>query len=82
MTLFRFTGEYWTQRAHQQSSESRGKELRRDGFQMADEKYQVYKPILDEIEKIQKEAELEDVDVSRGSATKASGVGVESRHRR
>lgn len=49
---------------------------------MADEKYQVYKPILDEIEKIQKEAELEDVDVSRGSATKASGVGVESRHRR
>lgn len=49
---------------------------------MADEKYQTYKPILDEIEKIQKEAELEDADVTKGSSTKASGVGVESRHRR
>jgi len=49
---------------------------------MADEKYQTYKPILEEIEKIQKEAELEGADTSKGSATKASGVGVESRHRR
>lgn len=56
--------------------------MRRDGFQMADERYQTYKPILEEIEKIQKEAELEDADVTKGSSTKASGVGIESRHRR
>lgn len=48
---------------------------------MADERYEEYKPILEEIERIQAEAGLEDEDVAKGGP-KASGLGVESRHRR
>lgn len=49
---------------------------------MADDRYETYKPILDEIEKIQAEAGLEQDEISKGTAMKASGLGVDSRHRR
>jgi hypothetical protein len=75
------TREYWTVKAHEHS-DNRGKSLRRDGFQLADEKYETYKPILEEIEKIQAEAGLEDDDAVAGGQAKASGLGVESRNRR
>lgn len=32
------SGEYWTQKAHG-NSDNRGKELRRDGFTLAEERY-------------------------------------------
>jgi hypothetical protein len=34
----KFTGEYWAQKAHE-NSDNRGKLLRRDGFTLAEEKY-------------------------------------------
>lgn len=47
--------EYWAQKATS-DTDARGKELRRDGFELAKEKYETYKPILQEIEKILAEA--------------------------
>jgi len=37
-TLMSHPGEYWTQKAYG-TSENRGKELRRDGFGLAEERY-------------------------------------------
>lgn len=43
---------------------------------------EVYKPILEEIERIQAEAGLDDDDVVSAQRVKASGTGADSRHRR
>ncbi|KAG1762523.1 hypothetical protein EDD22DRAFT_823271 [Suillus occidentalis] len=74
--------EYWTQKAHG-VSDNRGKQLRRDGFSFAEERYAEYKPILEEVEKILAEAGL-DEDEMRAGATQAGGGGgiVSSRNRR
>jgi hypothetical protein len=74
------TGEYWAQRARE-SSDNRGKLLRRDGFSLAEEHYGTYKPILEEVEKILAEAGLDEEEMNRASATGQTGVG-ESRNRR
>lgn len=41
-----------------------------------------YKPLLDEIERIQAQAGIEAADVQHRTGPGASGVGQESRHRR
>ncbi|KAI9621276.1 hypothetical protein H4Q26_015774 [Puccinia striiformis f. sp. tritici PST-130] len=66
--------EYWTQKAHA-TSQHRGKELRRDAE---------YKPLLDEIERIQAEAGIEASDVQRRTGPTVGGGGLtqDSRHRR
>ncbi|OAV87350.1 hypothetical protein, variant [Puccinia triticina 1-1 BBBD Race 1] len=67
------TREYWTQKAHE-TSQHRGKELRRDAE---------YKPLLDEIERIQAEAGIEASDVQRRTGPSAAGGPTQdSRHRR
>lgn len=72
---------YWAQRARE-SSDNRGKLLRRDGFSLAEEHYATYKPILEEVEKILAEAGLDEEEMKRASATgQAGGVG-QSRNRR
>ncbi|KAI9624545.1 hypothetical protein H4Q26_016774 [Puccinia striiformis f. sp. tritici PST-130] len=75
--------EYWTQKAHA-TSQHRGKELRRDGFSHAEERYSEYKPLLDEIERIQAEAGIEASDVQRRTGPTVGGGGLtqDSRHRR
>ncbi|KAG1733380.1 uncharacterized protein EDB91DRAFT_1149256 [Suillus paluster] len=74
--------EYWTQKAHG-VSENRGKQLRRDGFSFAEERYAEYKPILEEVEKILSEAGL-DEDEMRTGAAQTGGCGgiLSSRNRR
>ncbi|KAI9431730.1 galactose oxidase [Lactarius indigo] len=73
--------EYWAQKARE-SSDNRGKLLRRDGFSLAEERYGTYKPILEEVEKILAEAGLDEEEMKRASATgQAGGVG-QSRNRR
>ncbi|KAF7294947.1 Galactose oxidase [Mycena indigotica] len=52
------TRAYWVQKAHA-TTEHQGKQLRRDGFSLAQETYQSYKPILKEVEKILAEAGLD-----------------------
>ncbi|PLW11893.1 hypothetical protein PCASD_22282 [Puccinia coronata f. sp. avenae] len=81
------TREYWTQKAHS-TSQHRGKELRRDGFSHAEERYSEYKPLLEEIERIQAAAGIEASDVQRRTGPGAGGGGggggpaQDSRHRR
>ncbi|MBW0486180.1 hypothetical protein O181_025895 [Austropuccinia psidii MF-1] len=76
------TREYWSQKAYS-TSQHRGKELRRDGFSHAEERYSEYKPMLEEIERIQAAAGIDAADVQRGTGPGASGgLNQDSRHRR
>ncbi|KAF8609724.1 galactose oxidase [Ceratobasidium sp. AG-I] len=70
--------EYWAQKAHA-NSDNRGKMLRRDGFALAEEKYETYKPILKEVEKILSEAGL---DAEEMRQVGAGGTSGGSRNRR
>ncbi|KAJ3503550.1 hypothetical protein NLJ89_g8380 [Agrocybe chaxingu] len=84
-TLARFyarSREYWKQKVHG-SSENKGKELRKDGFASAQARYEEYKPILEEVEKILAEAGLDEEEMRRGAAggPVAGGAGL-SRNRR
>ncbi|KAL0958071.1 hypothetical protein HGRIS_000249 [Hohenbuehelia grisea] len=78
------TREYWGQAAYQKVSgrDIRGKELQRHGFTLAQERYESYKPILAEVEKILAEAGLDEEEMRRGAASgPASGQG-QNRNRR
>jgi len=82
-TLAAFYGrsrEYWAQKARE-SSDNRGKLLRRDGFSLAEERYGTYKPILEEVERILAEAGLDEEEMKRASATGQVGPG-QNRNRR
>ncbi|KAJ7273698.1 hypothetical protein B0H12DRAFT_1319722 [Mycena haematopus] len=71
---------HWAQKAHA-STENQGKQLRRDGFALAEETYEIYKPILKEVEKILAEAGLDEEEMRQSVA--AGGVKAElSRNRR
>ncbi|KAG9029721.1 hypothetical protein FRB95_004970 [Tulasnella sp. JGI-2019a] len=73
--------DYWAQKAHQ-TSDNKGKLLRRDGFGLAEDRYATYKPILDEVEKILAEAGLDDEELKRvGTTGNALGPTV-NRNRR
>ncbi|KXN81392.1 Kelch repeat-containing protein 3 [Leucoagaricus sp. SymC.cos] len=74
--------EYWSQKAFG-TSENRGKELRRDGFGLAEERYAEYKPILEEVEKILAEAGLDEEEMRRGTALGGGpAASGQSRNRR
>ncbi|KAK0231789.1 galactose oxidase [Armillaria nabsnona] len=73
--------EYWAQKAHA-TSDSRGKQLRRDGFVLAEERYAEYKPILKEVEKILAEAGLDEEEMRKGAAAGPGAGGGQSRNRR
>jgi len=72
--------EYWAHQAHI-TSDNRGKELRRDGFALAQERYDEYRPLLQEVEKILSEAGLDAEEMKRASEGTA-GVSGPSRNRR
>ncbi|KAJ7940654.1 galactose oxidase [Mycena leptocephala] len=69
---------YWAQKAHV-STENQGKQLRRDGFALAEETYETYKPILKEVEKILAEAGLDEEEMRQRAA---GGVRVEQNRNR
>ncbi|KAF8056543.1 galactose oxidase [Lyophyllum atratum] len=75
--------EHWSQKAHG-ASDNRGKQLRRDGFVLAEERYAEYKPILEEVEKILAEAGLDEEEMRRGAAAgpMSPAAGAQSRNRR
>ncbi|KAK0558458.1 Kelch repeat-containing protein 3 [Tilletia horrida] len=85
-TFYDRTKEYWAQTAHTSGeSQHRGKELRRDGFTMAEKRYEEYKPILEEIERIQAQAGLDAAEARNANARPGiagGGPGVDSRNRR
>ncbi|QRV91183.1 glyoxal oxidase [Ceratobasidium sp. AG-Ba] len=72
-------GEYWAQKAHE-NSDNRGKMLRRDGFGLAEERYETYKPVLKEVERILSEAGLDAEEMKRVGA--GGGTSGGSRNRR
>ncbi|KAG8821952.1 hypothetical protein FRC17_009698 [Serendipita sp. 399] len=81
-TFYTRTKDHWAQKARSElGSENRGKSLRRDGFALAEERWTEYKPILDEIERIRKEAGVEEESSMARAAGTGKGVG-ESRNRR
>ncbi|KAJ1311770.1 hypothetical protein OPQ81_010238 [Rhizoctonia solani] len=71
--------EYWAQKAHE-NSDNRGKLLRRDGFALAEERYETYKPVLKEVERILEEAGLDAEEIKRVGA--GGGTSGGSRNRR
>lgn len=77
---------YWASMVHEQThGQIRGKEMRRDGFELAEKRYLELKPVLEEIQRIQREAGLDDEEMRAASAGKggaAGGTGVDSRNRR
>ena len=91
------TKTYWAAKALEQAQATsdananlRGKELRRDAFGVAKERYEEYRPLLREIEKIQEEAGLDREDMRRAAAAGSGGhlaaaaaaTGIDSRNRR
>ncbi|CAD6919116.1 unnamed protein product [Tilletia controversa] len=85
-TFYDRTKEFWAQNAHESGdSQHRGKELRRDGFALAERRYDEYKPILEEIERIQAQAGLDAAEARNATARPGiagGGPGVDSRNRR
>ncbi|KAI0821821.1 hypothetical protein BC628DRAFT_1392327 [Trametes gibbosa] len=73
--------EYWAQKAYG-TSDSRGKQLRRDGFSLAEERYADYKPLLEEVERILAEAGLDEEEMRKGAAAGPQGASGQSRNRR
>ncbi|KAJ7155981.1 galactose oxidase [Mycena crocata] len=74
--------QFWAQKAHiSTENQNQGKQLRRDGFALAEETYDTYKPILKEVERILAEAGLDEEEMRQ----RAAGGGVraeQSRNRR
>jgi len=74
--------EHWAQVAHEAGANERGKTLRRNGFALAEEKYESYKPILEEVEKILAEAGLDEDEIKKVGGGGGPGASGESRNRR
>ncbi|KAL1410610.1 Kelch repeat-containing protein 3 [Vanrija albida] len=75
------TKEYWAGTAYGRSG-SRGKALRREGFHLSSARYEEYRPLLEEIERIQREAELDAAAVAASKRTAMGVVGEGGRNRR
>ena len=100
-TFYARTREYWATRAREAAPSSgapatargsgagKGKALRTDGFGLAKERWDEYKPVLEEVERILEQSGVERGDmvvVGAGAGGKGGGgpggPGVESRNRR
>jgi len=84
-TFYARTKDHWATKArHEGGSDNRGKLLRRDGFALAQERWEEYKPVLEEVEKIMRGAGLDEKGdgVVLGGAPKGTGGVPESRNRR
>ncbi|PWN47512.1 galactose oxidase [Violaceomyces palustris] len=86
-TFYERTKQHWASQVLQNSPQLRGKEVRKLGFEMAEKRFSEYKPILEEIERIQAEAGLDEEELRNSSKASSGGalsggVGVDSRNRR
>ncbi|KAJ7285850.1 galactose oxidase [Mycena rebaudengoi] len=72
---------FWAQKAHS-ATENQGKQLRRDGFILAEEHYDAFRPILKEVEKILAEAGLDAEEMRLGAAGGGPSRTEQSRNRR
>lgn len=91
------SSEYWAQIARERNAAIadgeirssgaivRGKALRRDGFQLAQERYEQMKPLMEHIRRLQMEAEADqqaNVEKQAAAAAASHGAGGGARNRR
>ncbi|KAL3684696.1 hypothetical protein R1sor_002718 [Riccia sorocarpa] len=80
--FFNRTLMYWQEAAYAHTQHT-GKELRKDGFDLAESRYKELKPVLDELEKLEKEQKAEEEeDASRMLSMKRSKEKAKSGSRR
>ncbi|KAL5146181.1 Kelch domain-containing protein 4 [Glycine soja] len=67
--FYRRTNMYWQMAAHEHTQHT-GKELRKDGFDLAEARYRELKPILDELALLEAEQKAEEAEAPETSAKK------------
>lgn len=67
--FYRRTSLYWQMAAHEHTQHT-GKELRKDGFDLAEARYQELKPILDELAILEAEQKAEEAEGPETSSRK------------
>ncbi|XP_020203822.1 kelch domain-containing protein 4 isoform X2 [Cajanus cajan] len=67
--FYRRTNMYWQMAAHEHTQHT-GKELRKDGFDLAEARYRELKPILDELSLLEAEQKAEEAEGPETSAKK------------
>ncbi|XP_042487342.1 kelch domain-containing protein 4, partial [Macadamia integrifolia] len=67
--FFRRTNLYWQMAAHEHTQHT-GKELRKDGFDLAEARYKELKPILDELAILESEQKAEEEEAGETSSRK------------
>ncbi|KAL1719131.1 hypothetical protein EV715DRAFT_290573 [Schizophyllum commune] len=75
------TREYWSQKAAA-GGDVRGKQAKRDGFAKAKERYDEYKPLLHELERVMADAGLNKDEMRAAAKSVGREPQVTSRHRR
>ncbi|PIA51438.1 hypothetical protein AQUCO_01100342v1 [Aquilegia coerulea] len=70
--FYKRTNLYWQMAAHEHTQHT-GKELRKDGFDLADARYKELKPILDELAILEAEQKAEEEQGSETSSRKRGG---------
>ncbi|CAB4310986.1 unnamed protein product [Prunus armeniaca] len=70
--FYKRTNMYWQMAAHEHTQHT-GKELRKDGFDLAEARYRELKPILDELAILEAEQKAEEAEASAETSTKKRG---------
>ncbi|KAJ4961354.1 hypothetical protein NE237_021264 [Protea cynaroides] len=73
--FYRRTNLYWQMAAHEHTQHT-GKELRKDGFDLAEARYMELKPILDELAILEAEQKAEEEEVAETSSRKKSNKKI------
>ncbi|VDC06236.1 unnamed protein product [Peniophora sp. CBMAI 1063] len=79
--FYRRSKEYWLMKARE-TTDDRGKVLSERAFHTAHKRFDEYKPLLREVEKILAEAGLDEEEMKRVGAGKGAGAQGQSRNRR
>lgn len=75
--FYRRTSMYWQMAAHEHTQHT-GKELRKDGFDLAEARYRELKPLLDELAKLEEEQKAEEQEAAESSSRR--GANKKNRH--
>ncbi|KAL8142011.1 hypothetical protein V2J09_015043 [Rumex salicifolius] len=70
--FYKRTNMYWQMAAHEHTQHT-GKELRKDGFDLAESRYRELKPILDELAVLEAEQKAEEQEAAAESSSRKGG---------
>ncbi|GAQ82566.1 hypothetical protein KFL_001150260 [Klebsormidium nitens] len=76
--FFARTGKHWQIQAYEITSHT-GKELRRDGFELAEARYEELRPVLTELERLEKEQQAEEEELAKAALKAKEKKKVPSR---